>query len=453
MTSYSMLVRHTGNQGLFLAVEMSLLAAAAGRPVHLHAEGLRGTGKTTILRAARQILPRIERIQGCLYNCHPDRPHCPQHGHLDRQAVASLGTEWVPMPFLEISHSAKVGTVVGSIDLARLTDPIRPQAALLPGTLPQAHRGIVFIDEVNRLAETAPELADVLLDVMGTKPGRVQIEETGVPAVVMPVQVTIWAASNPDEEPGPLEEIRRQLADRFDFAISMARPAVPEVVEDILSLAESWDPAGVEREEPFDTTTDWPGRSRQLPLVQASPGLKRTLATLYTQFSLESLRAVEALYLGSRLHALLHGYREATVTDLLAVAGMALRHRVDGETLARILRFLQDLDGDSRVAGGGKGGSGRALLKSDAWTGTEGPEGRQGPQEGRSDLFSGLTSRLRQALGGRPRAGGPGQTAGRSGSSAQPATIPCVSPPHTARPLASLHPALWVATENELRLL
>jgi len=52
---------------------------------------------------------------------------------------------------------------------------------MLPGTLPQAHRGIVLVDEVNRLADTAPELTDILLDAMGTKPGRVQIEETVYP--------------------------------------------------------------------------------------------------------------------------------------------------------------------------------------------------------------------------------------------------------------------------------
>lgn len=446
MTSYSKLVRHAGNEDLFLAVEMSLLAAAAARPVHLHAEGLRGTGKTTILRAARQVLPRIERVKGCRYNCHPDRPHCPEHRRMDRQALLAIGAEWVPMPFLEVSHSAKVGTVVGSIDLARLTDPTRPQAALLPGTLPQAHRGVVFIDEINRLAETSPELADVLLDVMGTKPGRVQIEETGVPTVEVPVQVTIWAASNPDEEPGPLEEIRRQLADRFDFAIRMARPADPEVVEDILSLSESWDSSGVSADEPSEAREDWPLKARQLPLVQASVGLKHTLATLYTQFSLESLRAVEALYLGSRLHALLRGYREATATDLLAVAGMALRHRVDPETLARILRFLADQEAQNRMGAAGRG-PGRLPLPSVSWTGTEGPD-RGNPRENR-DLFNGLTW-LKQALGGKHHGGGADRSARQAEGTAQQSEIPCFAPPGPARPLLEMAPGRLVATEHDL---
>ena len=453
MTSYSKLVRHSGNDALFKAVEMSLLAAAAGRPAHLHAEGLRGTGKTSIMRAARQILPPIQRIKGCLYNCHPDHPHCPDHRDLDRQAIASLGLEWVPMPFLEISHSAKVGTVVGSIDLARLTRADRPQAAVLPGTLPQAHRGIVFVDEINRLAETSPELADVLLDVMGTKPGRVQIEETGVPTMEVPVQVSVWAASNPDEEPGPLEEIRRQLADRFDFAVAMARPSDLQVVEDILTLTETWDPVGVETDAQ-EARPDWAVRARQLPLVQATAGLKRLLAMLYTQFSLESLRAVEALYLGSRLHALTQGYREATVADLKAIAAMALRHRVDGDTLARILRFLADQEAEHRAEGDGRGGTARLPLPADSWTGTDGPE-HKSASAGR-DLFNSITSRLRQTLGGRSRTAGPGQThsgkGGPSSGSPQTGEIPCVAPPFEAAPLLKMAPGRLISREEDLLL-
>ena len=99
------------------------------------------------------------------------------------------------------------------------------------GTIPKAHRGIIFVDEINRIADTSPEIVDLLLDVMGTKPGRIQIEEAGFPVLEMPVQVSIWAASNPDEEPGPLEDVRRQLSDRFDFAVRVERPANPWIIK------------------------------------------------------------------------------------------------------------------------------------------------------------------------------------------------------------------------------
>ena len=89
------------------------------------------------MRAARGILPNITRVKGCIYNCDPEQPHCPQHKNMTAEELAALGTEEIPMPFLEISHSAKVGTVAGSIDLSRLTDKDEPEARLLPGLIPK----------------------------------------------------------------------------------------------------------------------------------------------------------------------------------------------------------------------------------------------------------------------------------------------------------------------------
>lgn len=138
------------------------------------------------------------------------------------------------MPFVEIGHGAKLGTILGSVDLAKLTDPKNSQAALLPGSIPMANRGIIFIDEINRLAETAPEITDVLLAVMGTKPGKVKIEEVGLMPWEIEVTSSVWAASNPDEDPGPLEEVRRQLSDRFDIVVPVQRPSDPLIVERLL---------------------------------------------------------------------------------------------------------------------------------------------------------------------------------------------------------------------------
>lgn len=69
---------------------------------------------------------------------------------------------------------------------------------------------------------------------MGTKPGVVQIEEAGLPVVSVKVSVSVWAASNPDEDPGPLEEIRRQLSDRFDMVCYMGRPTSIDVLAKML---------------------------------------------------------------------------------------------------------------------------------------------------------------------------------------------------------------------------
>ena len=69
---------------------------------------------------------------------------------------------------------------------------------------------------------------------MGTSPGAPQIEEAGLPTVELTIQVSVWAASNPDEDPGPLEEVRRQLSDRFDMVVYMGRPGSVDVVVKML---------------------------------------------------------------------------------------------------------------------------------------------------------------------------------------------------------------------------
>lgn len=346
MKSYLQLTRHIGNSNLFLAVEMSLISTLKGVPLHIHAEGLRGTGKTTIMRSVKQILPTIIRIKDCLYNCDPQSPHCPLHRNLSPEEIAELGTEEVPMPFLEISHSAKIGTVAGSIDLSKLTNPSHPEAAILPGIIPQAHRGIIFVDEINRLADTSPEITDVLLDVMGTKPGRVQIEETGLPIVEVPVSVSVWAASNPDEEPGPLEEIRRQLADRFDLVVSMGRPSTPEEVVEILSTNDEME--NKDRELSPQERKRLERLQKELTGIASQNGLRMPdyltnfLANLYIKYNIESLRALDAIRQAALLHCALRKRNQVLISDILAVLPLALHHRVSPNTLTEIMNAVSN---------------------------------------------------------------------------------------------------------------
>ncbi|WP_418789961.1 ATP-binding protein [Phosphitispora sp. TUW77] len=342
MNNYLELARHEGNRALFDVIEMAIISLRWGVPLHFHAEGLRGTGKTTIMRAAKDIFPQITRIKGCLYNCDPQKPHCPEHKNLPNNEISKLETEEIPMPFLEISHSAKIGTIVGSIDLAGITDKANPTAAILPGIIPQAHRGVIFVDEINRLADTSPELTDVLLDVMGTKPGRIQIEETGLPVVDIPVQVSVWAASNPDEDPGPLQEIRRQLADRFDLAIDMKRTDDPDAIASILKLAshvhvqETRSSSDIQarniqtRKELEKTAVKYAG-------LDLPDFLRNYIARIYVKYDIESFRAIEAIQHAALLNCALRQRDTVLISDIIKVLPLALRHRVDLEILSRIM--------------------------------------------------------------------------------------------------------------------
>lgn len=348
MIPFSKLERYEGNQALFDLVLMSIVSSYVGEPLHVHAEGLRGTGKTTIMRASRGILPRITRIKNCIYNCDPNDPHCPHHRHLSEEEIAAIGTEEIPMPFLEISHSAKVGTVAGSIDLSRLTDPNHPEARLLPGLIPQAHRGIIFIDEINRLADTSPEITDILLDVMGNKPGHIQIEEAGLPTVDITVSVSVWAASNPDEDPGPLEEIRRQLSDRFDMVCYMGRPDSVDILSHILRENSHTNKLrGRDKVSEADEMSNDEYRKRILnwssvyEKTELPDFLRNFIARLYIKNNLESIRAIEAMQQGAVLFSVIRNRDKVMVNDVTSMMPLVLKHRVDGDTLIRMINDVE----------------------------------------------------------------------------------------------------------------
>lgn len=350
MIPFCKLERYDGNEPLFELVMMSVVSSYVGEPLHVHAEGLRGTGKTTIMRAARGILPNITRIKGCIYNCDPKAPHCPQHRNLSPQQIQQLGTEEIPMPFLEISHSAKVGTIAGSIDLAKLTDPTHPEASMLPGIIPQAHRGIIFIDEINRLADTSPEITDILLDVMGNKPGHIQIEEAGLPVVEIPVSVSVWAASNPDEEPGPLEEIRRQLSDRFDMVCYMGRPDSVDILSDILKDNSYYAKTHNAAEKHLDNADESGNQVYRRQILQWAKNyfdadlpdfLRNFIARLYVKHNLESIRAIEAMQQGAVLYSVIKNRDKVLINDVTYMIPLVLKHRIDGDTL---VKMVNDVD-------------------------------------------------------------------------------------------------------------
>ena len=345
MKHYNQLIKHSGNSDLFKAIELSIVALSNNIPLHIHAEGLRGTGKTTMMRSVREMLPPILRVKNCIYNCHPEYPHCPEHRHLSPQEISGIGSELVPCPFLEISHAAKIGTVVGSIDLGKLTSRTQAMAAILPGTIPQAHRGIVFIDEINRLADTSPELADVLLDVMGTKPGHIQIEETGMPTVELPVSVTVWAASNPDEEPGSLMRIRKQLADRFDFGISMGKPSDYQAVFSILEQRNNKESLA------YDNRINNITGSLSNNIIDDH--IRKIIAAIYVDFNLESLRAIETIEMAASLSCLMAGRQKVGVVDIIDIVPLALAHRIDSKTIANILEYLKNIGNNKVVNMGG----------------------------------------------------------------------------------------------------
>ena len=193
-----------GQDELKLALEIAVVDRSIGGVL---AFGDRGTGKSTAIRALARLLPPMRVVDGCAYHCDPatDCEMC------DGSARVRNEVE-VPVPVVDLPLGATEDRVVGALDLeAALT---RGERRFSPGLLASAHRGFLYIDEVNLLPD---HLVDLLLDVAAS--GQNVVEREGV-SVRHPARFVLIGSGNPEEG-----ELRPQLLDRFGLSLEVRTPA------------------------------------------------------------------------------------------------------------------------------------------------------------------------------------------------------------------------------------
>jgi magnesium chelatase subunit I len=185
-----------GQEDLKLAILLAVVDPSIGGVL---VTGHRGTAKSTAVRALAQLLPPMQAVTGCPYHCDPEAPavacpHCARGG--ERRP------ERLPVPVVDLPLGATEDRVVGSVDLERaLVDGVQ---AFAPGLLASAHRGFLYIDEVNLLED---HLVDVLLDVAAS--GVNVVEREGL-SIRHPARFVLVGSGNPEEG-----DLRPQLLDRF----------------------------------------------------------------------------------------------------------------------------------------------------------------------------------------------------------------------------------------------
>ncbi len=176
--------------------------------------GEKGTAKSTAVRALAQILPRIEAVTDCPFQRGPAESDavcrdCLREACRDRV----LGGQPVPthhrgIRVIELPVGATEDRVVGTMDLEHALK--KGEKRVEPGILAAAHRGILYVDEVNLLDD---HVVDVLLDsaAMGVN----TIEREGV-SFTHPARFTLVGTMNPEEG-----ELRPQLLDRFGLCVNI----------------------------------------------------------------------------------------------------------------------------------------------------------------------------------------------------------------------------------------
>jgi magnesium chelatase subunit I len=303
--------------------------------------GDRGTGKSTAARALASLLPEIRVVKGCRYNSDPEAPGPlpPGSEGLDRRKA-----EKRPVPFVDLPLGATEDRVVGALDIEAALN--RGVKAFEPGLLARAHRGFLYIDEINLLED---HIVDLLLDV--AQSGENIVEREGL-SVRHPARFVIVGSGNPEEG-----ELRPQLLDRFGLSVEVKTPADLAARIAVVRRRDAYeqDPDGFA--ETYRAADAKVARSiaaarKALSDVNVPDALLERAASLSIALGTDGLRGELTMMRAARALAALH--RKATVGDaeLRMVAPMAMRHRLRRNPLdetgstARIARAIAEVWGE-----------------------------------------------------------------------------------------------------------
>ncbi|MFD8698742.1 putative cobaltochelatase [Kitasatospora purpeofusca] len=277
--------------------------------------GEKGTAKSTMVRALAGLLPSIATVDGCRFACDPagPDPQCPDGAH-DGGASSRRPAELVELP-VGVSEDR----IVGSLDLERaLSEGVK---AYEPGLLARAHRGVLYIDEVNLLQD---HVVDLLLDAAAM--GRSYVEREGV-SVRHAARFLLVGTMNPEEG-----ELRPQLLDRFGLTVEIAATREPveraEVVRRRLSY--DADPAAFAERFAADerALAERITAARELlPQVELTDTALRQITAVCAAFEVDGLRADIVMARTAVALAAWAGRTEVLAEDVRKAAQLALPHR------------------------------------------------------------------------------------------------------------------------------
>ncbi|MCY0941960.1 putative cobaltochelatase [Streptomyces antarcticus] len=374
-----------GQNDLRLALLLNAVSPAVGGVL---VRGEKGTAKSTAVRALSSLLPRVDVVPGCRFSCAPAAPDpvCPDGPH-----EAGPGGDR-PARMVELPVGASEDRLVGALDIERaLGEGVK---AFEPGLLADAHRGILYVDEVNLLHD---HLIDLLLDAAAM--GASYVEREGV-SVRHAARFLLVGTMNPEEG-----ELRPQLLDRFGLTVEVAASREPALRVEVVRrrLAYEDDPAGF--------ADRWAGDEHEvrarvvaartlLPKVVLGDGSLLRIAAVCAGFEVDGMRADIVMARTATALAAWAGRTEVRKEDVRQAALLALPHRrrrspfdapgLDEDMLDRILDGFPDDepepegpdDGAPQDGGPDDGGPGNGGPDDDGDSGDGGGDGGVPPRDG-----------------------------------------------------------------------
>ncbi len=303
-----------GQEEIKLALLLNAISPAIGGVL---IRGHKGTAKSTAVRALSRILPDIEVVSGCPFTCAPSSapeacPHCEAAPELRSSAVRSARLVELPLGVTE-------DRVAGTLDIERALKS--GEKHFEPGLLAAAHRGMLYIDEVNLLSD---HIVDILLDAAAM--GVNYVEREGV-SVSHASSFILVGTMNPEEG-----ELRPQLLDRFGLAVDVQAAHDIDMRTEVVRRRIAFD------EHPSAFQQQWakPERVEQqrlldarelLPEVHLHDDLLKMIAGICNDFGVDGMRADIVMYRAAVALAAYEGRTEVSEADIRRVAPLVLPHR------------------------------------------------------------------------------------------------------------------------------
>ena len=279
--------------------------------------GKKGTAKSTAVRSLAALLPQVPVLQGCPYSCPPEvrQGLCQwcETGSNDNPPVDRQ------VRIVDLPVGATEDRLVGSLDIE--TAIKTGGKSFEPGLIAAAHRGILYIDEVNLLND---HLVDVLLDAAAM--GRNYVEREGV-SVSHAAEFILVGTMNPEEG-----DLRPQLLDRFGLAVEVDGILPPEERRDVVRRRIRFE------NDPFGFMAGWQGaeleerervvRSQELlPQVTVDDDILELITDICAEYQVDGLRGDIVMYKTAMTIAAYEGRTDVLVDDVREAAELALLHR------------------------------------------------------------------------------------------------------------------------------
>ena len=302
-----------GMADLKLALLLNAVSPAIGGVL---VRGEKGTAKSTVVRGIAALLPAVDVVADCRFACDPTAPDpgCPDGPHPGQPAPLTR-----PARLAELPVGATEDRLAGSLDIERaLTDGV---AAFEPGLLAAAHRGLLYVDEVNLLHD---HLVDLLLDAAAL--GVNYVEREGL-SVRHAARFLLVGTMNPEEG-----ELRPQLLDRFGLTVEVAATRNPAERAEVVRrrLAYEADPVTFAARWDLDSERI-AGRviaaRERLPMVRLPDAVLQQICAVCGAFEVDGLRADLVMARTAIALAAWHDRDEVGAEDVRQAARLALPHR------------------------------------------------------------------------------------------------------------------------------